>query len=170
MRSESSRILKLDYPIKEKVVFLNSKTIRISSLFPASTDEIWDKLQRLDTLQYITAPLATFKPIDTTGMKWIEGETSTFLLKIFSILPMGIHTIHVIQFNKDTLTVYTNESNKSVPIWNHKITLQTTDDATCCYTDEVELYAGWKTPIVFLWSKFFYKHRQRKWLKLLHTK
>lgn len=41
------------------------------------------------------------------------------------------------------------------------------DDNVTEYTDEVEIYAGWKTPIVYLWAKMFYGHRQKKWIKLL---
>ena len=35
------------------------------------------------------------------------------------------------------------------------------------YSDQVEIGAGWKTFIVWLWANCFYKHRQRKWLKLI---
>lgn len=149
---------------------MKTKTVRISSQFPASTDAVWKMLQHLKTLQYIAFPYATFKPIGQTKMKWLEGETSRFYLKLFGIIPMGIHTIKVVQCNKDTLTIYTNEHNKQVPIWNHKIMLQKNSNGTCHYTDEVEIFAGFKTPLVSWWSKLFYRHRQQRWLYLLRTK
>ena len=143
-----------------------SKTITVSTRLPAAPDAIWEKLQSISTLQYITAPFASFKPLADQPFIWKAGHGFKFRLKIFGIFPIGIHTINVIQFDKETLAIYTNESNKHVPVWNHRIILVKQGDTTD-YTDEVEIYAGWKTFIVVLWSKLFYRHRQRKWLKLL---
>jgi hypothetical protein len=145
-----------------------SKTISISSVFPASVDEIWDKLQQIGTLQYIAAPYATFKPVGDMPLVWIEGGTSKLILNLFGFISLGVHTIHMKQFQKEALTIYTNESNKYVPVWNHRIVLQKTDsDEKTNYRDEVEIIAGWKTPIIVAWSRLFYKHRQKKWLTLL---
>ena len=149
---------------------MKSKTVRVSSYFPASADIIWEKLQHIETLQYIAAPYALFDPAGNGLMVWKAGETFQFHLKIFGILPMGIHTINVAQFDRATLTVYTNENNKSVPVWNHRIMLKQESAGRTYYTDEVEINAGWKTQFVYLWSKAFYKHRQRKWLRLLMYK
>ncbi len=80
---------------------------------------------------------------------------------------MGVHTIQVKQFNKNTYQILTHEFNKHVPVWNHRIVLEKLTEESCKYTDEVEIYAGVKTPFVVAWSKIFYKHRQRKWVKLL---
>lgn len=108
-----------------------------------------------------------FTPEGITEMKWREGETAHFHLKLFGFLSFGTHTIHVIEFDKSTYSVYTNEHNKSVPVWNHRINLEETCDGSTEYTDEVELYAGWKTDFVYWWSVLFYRHRQWKWVRLL---
>jgi len=143
------------------------KIVRVSSLFPASADVIWEKLSRIETLRYIAAPYASFILEEKADMIWREGETAHFHLKLFGFLSLGTHTIRVIKFDKSTYSIYTNEHNKSVPVWNHKIILE----KDCCghtrYTDEVEIYAGWKTDFVYWWSVLFYKHRQKKWVNLL---
>jgi hypothetical protein len=145
-------------------------TVRVSSYLPSDADNIWEKLQRIKTLQFIAAPFASFKVVSSGSMVWKPGETSEFRLKIFGILPMGVHTISIVEFNKDTLSVYTNERNKSVPVWNHRIILKQESANRTHYTDEVKIHAGWKTPFIYLWSKAFYKHRQKKWKKLLAVK
>jgi hypothetical protein len=147
---------------------MKSKMVCISSLFPATTDEIWDKLQQFETLQYIASPYAKFYPIGNTAILWTVGQTLRYHLKVFGFIPLGVHTINVIQFDRDALSVYTNEGNTSVPVWNHRIVLQkTAANDVSSYTDEVEVDAGWKTPVVVLWSNLFYRHRQKKWRKLL---
>jgi len=31
------------------------------------------------------------------------------------------------------------------------------------YTDEIEIQAGWLTPVIWLFAHIFYRHRQRRW-------
>lgn len=145
-----------------------TKIVSISSVFPASPEQIWSQLVKVETLQYIAAPYASFRPVNSDeSMTWQKGAVSRFYLRIFGFISAGVHEIRVKEFNKTTYTIQTVESNKTVPVWKHKIVLKPIDTLSTCYTDEVELYAGWLTCIVYLWSKMFYRHRQRKWLQLL---
>lgn len=149
---------------------MKMKTVVKSSLFSASKDEIFQKLQKMETLQYIASPFARFIPVDDTQpINWKEGAVFQFDFYLFGIIPFGIHTIHVQHFNKES-GVFTRESNKYVPIWNHRIYLESVNDNITYYTDEIEISAGWKTIFVAIWSKIFYAHRQRKWQKLLSGK
>ena len=146
---------------------MKTRTVTVTSDFPASIDVIWEKLQSLTTLQHIASPYAKFQPVGNTEQIWREGQTSEFNLKLFYFIPMGIHTIEIIQFDKTALTIYSNECNKMIPVWNHRIMLSRLSDDKTHYSDEVEVFAGWKTPFVRAWSKAFYKHRQRRWIILL---
>lgn len=147
---------------------MKHKIILKKSVFPASQNVVWEKLQQLTTLQYIAKPFASFSPLDSASdFIWEEGKTFQFHFRLFCLLPFGIHTIHVVQFQKDSYEVYTKEANVHVPVWNHQIILREIERDKTEYIDEVELYAGWKTPFVYLWAKYFYAHRQKKWLKLL---
>lgn len=144
-----------------------AKKIHVTSVFESSVDTIWDKLQQFETLQYIASPLLTFKTIDSSAFKWNEGLVIKLKIKLFGFIPIGIHTINILQINRERLMIYTNEGNKLVPIWNHKIILEEVGINKTKYSDEVEIYARWKTNLVCLLSSYFYKHRQKKWVKLL---
>lgn len=147
---------------------MQSKTVIKTSRFPASERNVFNKLKSIQTLQYIASPYATFTPLtESDDFNWKAGETFSFQLKLFGVIPFGIHTIKVIDFNEEAYRIHTTESNAYVPIWNHSIVLKPLGDGASQYTDEVEIYAGWKTPLVYLWAKFFYAHRQKKWLELL---
>lgn len=76
--------------------------------------------------------------------------------------------IHVIDFSRHS--IYTNESNTHVPVWNHKILLNALPDGTTEYSDEVEIGVGWKTIFVWLWAKCFYSYRQKRWMYLFVKK
>lgn len=113
-------------------------------------------------------PFAAFEPADgRDDLIWSCGETFRFRFRLFGFLPFGIHTIRIMTFDHETLTVYSNEGNPHVPVWNHRINLKPIDRNHTQYTDEVEIDAGWKTVFVCLWAKLFYAHRQRKWKRLL---
>ena len=144
------------------------RTITKTSLFPAAKEEVFEKLKTLGTLQYVAAPLASFSALDGgTDLIWRKGEDFAFRLKLFGFLPLGIHTIHVVEFDAATCQILTHESNQHVPIWNHRILLEPIQPGVTRYTDDVEIDAGWKTPIVCAWAKCFYVHRQKRWRKLL---
>lgn len=146
---------------------MTNKTVTKTTILPASKKEVFRRLKELKTLQHIAAPYATFSPENNNDyFVWEENAVFSFRFKLFSLLPLGIHTIRVISFSENG-DIYTREQNSHVPMWNHRIILKQLDQSATQYTDEVEIGAGWKTPFVYLWAKAFYAHRQRKWLKLL---
>ncbi len=142
--------------------------ISVSSCFPASTSTVYENLQFLSTLQYITYPLALFSLIDDTDVKWQKDKIFSFHLKIFGFLDFGIHTINFIDLSESPLFISTEESNKYVTVWNHQIIVKSLADNKSLYCDKVEIKAGWKTPFVLLFAYFFYSYRQKRWLKLLN--
>ena len=139
--------------------------VQKTSLFPASKETVFRKLQQLETLQMIAKPYATFEPIGEAASTWAVGSTSAYRFRLFGVIPYGTHTIHILRFDPDGIS--SQERNEHVPVWNHDIRLIPLDDKHTEYTDQVEIRAGWKTLFVWLWAKAFYAHRQRKWIKLL---
>lgn len=142
--------------------------VRKSSVFPAARKEVYTRLQRLETLQYIAAPYATFTPVENNNdFLWREGAISSYHFRLFGFIPFGIHTIRIEKIDQNG--IQSREHDKHVPVWNHLIILEDVGNQTK-YTDEVEIRAGWKTFFIWLWAKAFYAHRQRKWIGLLNSK
>ena len=139
--------------------------VRRSSTFPASQGVIFERLQKLETLQTIAKPYATFEPMGSVNPIWTIGSTSEYRFCLFGVIPFGTHTIHILRFDPERIS--SKEGNKHVPVWNHDITLRPLDEHHTAYTDTVEIQAGWKTVFVWMWAEAFYAHRQRKWIKLL---
>ncbi len=143
-----------------------SKTVIKTSVFNTDIEKFFSLIQKLDTLQYIAKPYATFKSMNNENdLIWETGKTFSFKFKVFGCISLGIHTIKVREFNRDG--IYTNESNRFCPVWNHRIIIEKIDETHIRYTDEVEINAGRKTKFIYVWAKAFYKHRQKKWKKLL---
>lgn len=139
--------------------------VRRTSIFPAKREAVFERLQRLDTLQTVAAPHASFTPVsEDTEHVWLVGSESSYRFRLFGLIPFGTHTICIERFDMDT--IQSREHNEHVSVWDHRITLRDKGEETE-YTDEVEIRAGWKTVFIWLWAKAFYAHRQRKWIRLL---
>jgi len=136
-----------------------------TSVFPADREKIFEKIRKLETLQFIAKPYATFEPVGNMTETWKIGSTSSYRFKLFGIIPFGIHTIHIICFDPERIS--SHEGNTHVPVWNHDIMMEIMDNSHTKYTDRVEIEAGWKTVLIWLWANAFYRHRQRKWINLL---
>ena len=142
--------------------------VKKTSVFPASRDEVFKKLQKLETLQKIAEPYASFEPAGSADHIWQTGSTSSYRFRLFGMIPFGTHTIHIVRFDPEGVS--SREGNEHVPVWNHDITMIMPDETHTKYTDRVEIHAGWKTFFVWLWAEAFYSHRQRKWIRLLEEK
>ncbi len=139
--------------------------VRKTSVFPAKREEVYEKLQRLETLQTVAAPYASFTPVsEDTDPVWRVGGVSAYRFKLFGLIKFGTHIIRIERFDIDA--IQSREHNEHVPVWDHRITLRDRGEETE-YTDEVEIRAGWKTFFVWLWAKAFYAHRQQKWVSML---
>ncbi|MBQ9315495.1 MAG: hypothetical protein IJ203_01590 [Atopobiaceae bacterium] len=139
-----------------------------SSVFPATREEVFARLQRLDTLQRVAWPYATFDPVGEDAGVWEPGATSSYRFRLLGFIPFGTHVIHVVRFGLDE-GIYTHEGNEHVPTWNHEIRLEALPGGRCRYTDCVDIDAGLKTPFIWLWAQAFYAHRQRTWVRLLRA-
>ena len=139
--------------------------VQKTSVFPAGRDAVFQKLQKLETLQYIAWPFATFEPVGNAVLAWTVGSTSSYRFRLFGVIPFGTHTIHIVRFDPESIR--SREANEHVPVWNHDIIMEPVDANHTEYTDRVEIRAGWKTAFIWVWANAFYAHRQRKWIRLL---
>ena len=142
--------------------------VKKTSIFPASKETVFQKLRQLETLQYIARPYATFESVGKAVPIWTVGSTSSYRFRLFGLIPFGTHTIHIVRFDPDGVS--SREGNEHVPVWKHDIRLIEKDENHTQYTDRVEIHAGWKTAVIWLWANAFYRHRQRKWIRLLRRK
>ena len=139
--------------------------VQKTSVLPAGRDAVFQKLQKLETLQYIAWPFATFEPVDNAVPTWTVGGTFSYRFRLFGVIPFGTHTIHIVRFDPESIR--SREANEHVPVWNHDIIMEPVDANHTEYTDRVEIRAGWKTAFIWVWANAFYAHRQRRWIRLL---
>ena len=113
------------------------RRVVVTSEFEANRENIWCKIQDIDTLREICKPKASFVSYDNTSPTWKEGKSFCFKMFLHRFIPVGKHTINVVKMDKSTGEIVTNEYN-----------------------------AGGLTALAAWWTLKFYKHRQKKWQKI----
>ena len=164
MKNKIEKIQLIDRKGKPRI----GRKITVTSSFVSSTENIWNRLLNVSTLIEICKPKMTFKSYDgKTLKKWELQRSYLFKLFVYGFVPLGQHEIVLKRIDRESNVILSNEHNKIVRVWNHLIKLESVETEKTIYTDEVELYAGIFTYFVALWSISFYKHRQKKWRKIV---
>lgn len=148
---------------------VTGRRITITSTIGTNIENIWTKIQDIETLREICKPKASFISCGTSPLVWKEGETFVFKLFLHGFIPVGKHTINVVKMDRTSRDIDTVEYNKHVTIWNHYIKMREVSENATQYADIVDMYAGWLTPLVAWWTLKFYRHRQRKWQRIAKT-
>lgn len=143
--------------------------VLVESTFPAPPDRVWQALRQTATLRHVAAPLIRFRPAEPGGLpaEWDEGSEARLRLYLFGIVPLGRHHIRVVAVDRARGEIRSEESGRLVPVWNHVIRVAPAGGSQSRYADEVELRAGLRTPFVWAFAQLFYRHRQRRWKRLL---
>jgi len=146
-----------------------SKTVCISTYFSCSEEELWSKIASPKSLQYVAAPILRFVPCRTDSFsdEWQEGPIYDLNLYLFHVIPLGRHRIKILKADKKANTIVSKESGLFAPVWNHTISFHQCGSREVSYKDRIEIEAGLLTPLICIFARFFYRHRQRRWKRLL---
>lgn len=142
---------------------------KISTQLNCSEEQLWSKIIDPSSLQFIASPLLSFAPVQEGALDghWQAGVPYPLKLYLLKFIPLGRHTIQLVSIDKATNTILSREHGLIARVWNHIISFQQVAPDVVAYTDEIEIQAGWLTPMVWLFAHLFYRHRQRRWKILL---
>lgn len=146
--------------------------IRRSTILDVSAERAWAALRRPELLAYVARPIQAFHPVDPPlwPVTWADGRYQV-KLRLFGLLPMGEQWI-VIETpagRSGSYRLRDNGHGDLVRRWDHLITIDPLSGDRCRYTDQVEVRAGLLTPFVAAFAWIFYRHRQRRWRRLVSS-
>ncbi len=140
---------------------------KLETQLPCSLERAIAEVKKPRLLMHVARPLLRFEPTRGTVVPEEWGEaTYWFRLLFLGVLPLGDQAVSVtIQETVDGFTLRDNGHSRLIRRWDHLITIREANGATL-YSDTVELDAGFATPVVWLFSRLFFAHRQRRWRRL----
>jgi ligand-binding SRPBCC domain-containing protein len=155
-----------------------SAQFSLSTRLPAPAERVWTLLQKPQTLREVAQGWLFFEPVlpPVLPEQWPDqGGDFTVRLRAFGVLPLG-HQVIAVRFppadpeaTPGTRCVLDQGHGRLVRVWAHRIEVVPEGPTHCRYTDHLRLEAGLLTPVVWLWAKGFYRHRQRRWHTLLRS-
>lgn len=154
---------------KGKIV--KAKKLTVSSEFPMPLEAAWEAVKTPKLLKLVTKKGKIKFVKDDFPEVWQEKDTSSAKMRLFGFIPYGgKHYVFVERIDEVKKEIQTREWDKSVKVWNHFVQLRSTSPQSTAYTDEIIIYAKWRTGIVAQFAKSFYKYRQKRWRKLAEGK
>jgi hypothetical protein len=143
----------------------------ISTVFDCTPKQLWEEISRPSSLKFVSAPLLHFESLAEGELdnEWVVGKTYALRLSLFGFLPAGRHNITIANIDRKNNIIESKERGTLSPVWNHTIRFHALEGNKLHYTDEIEIRAGLLTPMIWAFAHLFYRHRQRRWKKLLRS-
>lgn len=143
--------------------------VHVESVFDSPAEKVWVQLLTSASFEYIIKPLVYAKPCSPKSFpaQWQQGQTLVIRPYLFCFIPMSLKTIKMESINNQSMELQTREYDAMVKVWDHKVTVKSMASNKTKYSDIIEIKAGMLTPAVWLFARWFYRHRQNRWRKLL---
>lgn len=141
--------------------------VDLSIVLPCDMEDAAVHVMATRLLQYVAHPLVSFSPVDGAAfpVTWTEG-THWVRLKLFGLLPFGRQAIVISKPSIPSGIAIRDAGHSAlIPVWDHLITIEPHPGGSL-YRDQVDVSAGVLTPLIWMFAQVFYRHRQRRWLRL----
>lgn len=142
--------------------------IDLSTVLPCSPSEVVRHLKSPRLFLYVAAPLLRVVPQEPPSFpeEWAEG-TYRVSVCLLGFLPLGSQAL-VVSFPAlaGGFSIRDNGCSPILRTWDHVITVEAAEGGTL-YRDRVTLQAGLLTPLVWAFMQVFFRHRQRRWRRLV---
>ncbi|MEM8817200.1 MAG: hypothetical protein AAGE85_15345 [Pseudomonadota bacterium] len=145
------------------------KTVELSTTLAAPPPKVIEHVGRTALLEYVSRGILRFVPVDPHRFPevWREGRYKVNLY-LFGFVPLGWQTIGIEPQpgSGKTWSMRDNGYGWAIKTWDHTIEVTPRGEGSC-YTDRITVDAGVLTTLTALFAKLFYRHRQRRWRKLV---
>lgn len=142
--------------------------VYVESILPCSAELAWSAVQTRALLDEVIFPVIVLRPAQGRQLpdRWALGPKVRCRSYLFGLIPLGTRTLWFERIDQQHFEIQTREWDRLVRRWDHLVRIRPEGAESCCYSDEVEIEAGWRTPFVALFAWFFYRHRQRRWRRV----
>lgn len=143
--------------------------IELTTRLPASADRVWQELRKPALLEHVAAGRLRFVPIEPPALPehWQDGDYRV-ALRGFGWLPLGEQVISI-RIRDEDRTLHDRGSSRFFRRWDHRISVEPDGPDATRYTDSVEFDAGILDPLLLPLVKDFFRHRQRRWRRLVEN-
>lgn len=132
------------------------RTVRLTHEYPVDADRLWALATDLDALAGVSGRLVRFEGLPSGHCR--TGQVIDLRVSLFGLLPWRPYRMRVISCDDAARRLVSEEEGMGVALWRHRLSVDATE-AGARLTDEIEIEAGWKTPLVARWARMLYARR-----------
>lgn len=145
---------------------MRSVTVEIRAFYTDDPDAVFASALNFSEMENAMRGLATYTGLPASGTAR-EGDSFSVDVTFWGLFTIKGHHIHVERLDVVNRIIQSRERAQGVARWDHRLSVQP-DGMMTCWTDRVEIAAGWKTWLVARFAAFTYarRHRFRKAIKI----
>jgi hypothetical protein len=141
-------------------------TVRATTPLPIAAETAFGLACKPATFAYVVRGVLRSPALDAIpGGFAAPGAQASGRLWWLGVIPSWTHHLRVVAIEPGR-ELRTAEHGGLVRAWNHRLTFAPTSPTTCAYSDEIEIDAGWATPLVAAYARVFFALRQARWRQL----
>lgn len=145
----------------------------MTTVLPAPIDDVWDRVQRSDTLMGVSRGVVTVRPVDPPQLpeRWKPGRYKVSL-RALGLFSLGEQTIGIEMPEAAAPARALRDNGKGAlfPVWDHWILLEPAGAGGTRYTDRLKFDSVVPEVIAMPFVKAFFWYRQRRWHSMLRRK
>lgn len=142
--------------------------VDLTTVLPCTVDQAVEQAMTTRLLQYVAFPLVSFASVGAAPLPetWSVG-THWVSLTLLRFMPLGRQAIVISRPPAERGVALRDAGHSAlIPVWDHLITIKPISGGVL-YRDQVDVRAHVLTPLVWLFAQTFYRHRQRRWRRLV---
>ena len=141
--------------------------VHVVNEYACTPDQLWAVTKDLDALREMNARMVTMQGLPSGDM--YEGQEIEISTSLFGKMKPQDYRIVVTHLSDETREFRSTEHGNGVKSWNHHGRVEATPGGARL-VDDIEIDAGWMTPLVVAWAKMLYKARHKPRLQILRDR
>lgn len=140
------------------------KTVVVENEYSVPPTQLWEIVTDYNALAQVMDGIATFEGLPSGRTQ--TGQRLEVMVSLFGKLPKQPYVMEVLECDDENMVLRSSEYGAGVKSWRHTLTVTETPDG-CRLRDQIEIDAGWKTPVFAAWARYLYGARHKPRLRLL---
>lgn len=141
--------------------------VHVAHDYPVTAEALWALTKDADALVAMNAAMVKMEGVPPGPFH--TGQDITCTVSLFGKLPPQPYRFVFDEVNDAERYFRSTEHGSGVKSWKHLARVE--DTATGArLIDEIEIDAGWKTPLVVFWANRLYRARHKPRLRLLEKR
>ena len=141
-----------------------SGRVHVEHIYAASPDAVWDIALDFEALADLSAGSVTYRGLPAGRVA--QGDMIDFEVSPFGPLPWKPYRVEMVEVDHDARRFVSLEHGAGVKTWRHTLTVVPEGEGAR-QIDEIEIDAGWMTPVIVRLARRMYAKRDSPRRRLL---